>query len=81
MCDTCDAVATATFTILPEPGTGRVALLRDGVELGTFRTQAEAFAYGAGYVALSSGSGVGSPERMGVQARGNGYGSWLGKVW
>ena len=57
MCDNCDAVATATFTILPEPGTGCVALLRDGVELGTFRTQAEAFACGAGYVALSSGSG------------------------
>lgn len=66
MCDTCDAVATATFTILPEPGTGHVALLRDGVELGTFRTQAEAFAYGAGYVALSSGSGVDKSRNSGI---------------
>jgi hypothetical protein len=53
MNDVCLSVSTATFTILPEPGTGRVALLCDGVELATFGTQAEAFAFGAGYVALS----------------------------
>ena len=44
------ALAEATFTILPDPITGEAVFLRDGVVIQTFKTLQEAFDFGYRYV-------------------------------